>query len=65
MGVNFWQAFVGVCIAGLQEVGDPKRMGRGFFRLYEKALWGDLSHGNLDGPPRLKVDTVRRKDMLG
>jgi hypothetical protein len=65
MGVDFWQAFVGVCIAGLQEVGDPDGVVRGFFRLYEKALWSDLSHRNLDRPPRLKVDTIRRKDMLG
>jgi hypothetical protein len=65
MGVDFWQAFVGVTAASLEEVGDPKRMGRGFFRLHEKALWSDLSHRNLDGPPRLKVDTIRRKDMLG
>jgi hypothetical protein len=64
MGVDFWQAFVGVTAASLEKVGDPKGMGRGFFRLHEKALWSDLSHRNLDRPPRLKVDTIRRKDML-
>ena len=35
MGVDFWQAFVGVCIAGLQEVGDPDGVVRGFFGFYE------------------------------
>jgi len=35
MGVDFWQAFVGVCIAGLQEVGDPDGVVRVFFGFYE------------------------------
>jgi len=64
MGVDFWQAFVGVTAASLEEAGDSRGMGRGFFRLYEKALWSGLSHRNLDGSPRLKVDTIRRKDIL-
>jgi hypothetical protein len=55
----------GITGTSLEEVGDPKGMGRGFFHLHEKALWSDLSHRNLDGSPRLKVDTVRRRDMLG
>ncbi len=37
-------------LQGLQEVGDPDGVVRGFFGFYEEAFWSDLSHRNLMGP---------------